>query len=399
MRHLATALAILTLATLALPGASRAAEPDVSNWPAVLAEAEGQRVDWYAWGGEAHINDYIGWVAEDVAERHGIVLKHVKLADTAEAVARVVAEAAAGRSDGGLVDLIWINGENFAALKAAGLLRDDRWAEQLPHRGLVDLDRYGAAILADFGVPVDGSQSPWGRAQLSFLYDSARLPDPPRSLDALIAFARNNPGRFTFPQPPDFLGTTFLKQVLLDRVPDPAVLREPAGEDAYELVRAHLLPTLDALAPHLWRKGKAYPQNVADLRRHFASGELMLALTQNPSDAEAAILDGLLPPTVEVAAFEGGTIGNVHFVTIPANANDTAGAMVVANFLLSPEAQARKADPAIWGDPTVLDVGALSDADRARFSTEIALDAPTLSEPHASWTPIIERVWSEAYLQ
>ena len=52
--------------------------------------------------------------------------------------------------------------------------------------------------------------------------------------------------------------------------------------------------------------------------------------------------------------FDGGTLGNTHFVAIPFNANAAAGAMVLANFLMSPEAQARKQDPKVWGDPTVL---------------------------------------------
>lgn len=397
MRNLRT---VLVAAVIALtPAAIHAETLDVDDWESVLERARGQHVHWYAWGGEAHINDYIAWVGEGVAARHGVRVTQVKLADTAEAVARVLAEAAAGQTEGGAVDLIWINGENFVALKEAGLLRGDRWAERLPHRSLVDLDRFGAAILTDFAVPVDGAQSPWGRAQLSFLYDSARVADPPASLDALVRFAADNPGRFTFPQPPDFVGTSFLKQVLLSTVPDPSVLREPAGEDGESLVREHLLPVMDALAPNLWRSGRAFPQSVAELRRLFADGELFLSLTHNPSDAEAAIRDGLLPPTVRVGAFEDGTLGNVHFVTIPANAGDPAGALVVANFLLSPQAQARKADPSVWGDPTVLDVDALPEPDRGLFAAEIALEAPTLAEPHASWTPIIERVWSEAFLR
>ncbi len=41
--------------------------------------------------------------------------------------------------------------------------------------------------------------------------------------------------------------------------------------------------------------------------------------------------------------------------------------MVLANFLLSPEAQARKQDPRIWGGATVLAVGRLTDRDRRWF--------------------------------
>jgi putative thiamine transport system substrate-binding protein len=50
-------------------------------------------------------------------------LEHVKITDTADVVKRVRAEKAAGRTDrAGTVDLVWINGENFAAMKADGLL-------------------------------------------------------------------------------------------------------------------------------------------------------------------------------------------------------------------------------------------------------------------------------------
>ena len=393
-------LALLAVvAAILLAGPVRAdPAPDPGDWAAVEATARGETVDWYAWGGEAHINDYIAWVGERVEALYGITLRQVKLADTAEAVSRVLAETVAGQDDGGAVDLVWINGENFAAMKENNLLLAGRWAEALPNRSLVDLDRYGAAILTDFAVPVDGQQSPWGRAQLVFLYDSAKT-EPPRSLAELIAFAEAHPGRFTYPQPPNFLGTTFLKQLLFETLPDPARLAEPAGEEAHMLVRDHLIPVLERLHPDLWRSAAVFPQGVADLRRLFADGEILLALTLNPSDAAAAINDGLLPPTVKIAAFDTGTIGNVHFVAIPHNAGDKAAAMVVANFLLSPEAQARKADPAVWGDPTVLNIEGLPMDERKNFPAAVSVDAPTLPEPHASWTDVVEDVWDEAFLQ
>jgi putative spermidine/putrescine transport system substrate-binding protein len=46
-----------------------------------------------------------------------------------------------------------------------------------------------------------------------------------------------------------------------------------------------------------------------------------------------------------------------------------AGAMVVANFLLSPEAQLEKARSEVWGDGTVLDVTRLPDALRSEFES------------------------------
>ena len=87
-----------------------AADPDPSDWDAVLAEAKGQTVFFNAWGGSQNINDYINWAGSQLSERYGITVKHVKLDDTASAVATVVAEKTAGKDEGGRVDLIWING-------------------------------------------------------------------------------------------------------------------------------------------------------------------------------------------------------------------------------------------------------------------------------------------------
>lgn len=85
------------------------------------------------------------------------------------------------------------------------------------------------------------------------------------------------------------------------------------------------------------------------------NGTLRLSLTFNPLHARQKAASGELPTDSYSSGFTAGTLGNVHFVTIPANARAIAGAKVVANFLLSPEAQLRKADAAVWGDPSVLD--------------------------------------------
>ncbi|NVO06525.1 MAG: ABC transporter substrate-binding protein, partial [Rhodoferax sp.] len=95
-------------------------------------------------------------------------------------------------------------------------------------------------------------------------------------------------------------------------------------------------------------------------------------------------------------------IGNTHFVAIPVNARAKAGAMVLANFLLSPEAQARKADISIWGDPTVLAVSQLSAAEQALFAGKSAPGqvqhaAPAIPEPHGSWVDPLEKEWLKRY--
>ncbi|WP_136069305.1 ABC transporter substrate-binding protein [Modicisalibacter radicis] len=392
-------LCIATL--LAISGPAMAYQLD--DWQSVLAEARGQHVYFNAWGGDPAINGYIDWVAERMAAEHGVTLTHVKLGDTAEAVSRVLAEKAAGNTDDGAIDLIWINGENFAAMKENALLYGP-WAERLPRFALTRPEA-NPEVREDFTLPTEGLEAPWGKAQLTFYYDSARVDEPPRSIPALLDWARTHPGRFTYPLVPDFLGSSFLKQALLGLVDDREPLYHPVDDADFAAISAPLWQYLDALHPYLWREGEHFPTSGAALRQLMGDGELSLAFTFTPSEPAVAVANYQLPPTTRSYVLDGGTLGNVHFVAIPFNASHKAGALVLANFLLSPEAQARKRDPDGWGDASVLAMEALSEHQRAAF--EDAGDNPaslpagalgnTLAEPHPSWMERLERAWQARY--
>ncbi len=397
MRRAALALLAAIAAGLSTPAWAQT----TAAWAAIEAQARGQTVYFNAWGGSEAINRYIQWVAGEVQQRYGVRLEHVKISDAADMVKRVRAEKAAGKTRGS-VDLVWINGENFLTMKREGLLFGP-FAEGLPGYALVDVQGKPTTRL-DFSEPVDGLEAPWGMAQLTFMADSRRTPEPPRSLDALLSFAKANPGRLTYPRPPNFHGTTFLKQLLLDLNTERSALYRPVTPAAFTQATAPLWRTLDALHPQLWRAGRQFPLNAEAMRQMLADGELLLALTFNPNDAANEIAAKRLPASIVSYQFESGTIGNTHFVAIPVNASASEGAQVVANFLLSPEAQARKADIEVWGDPTVLALERLSPADRARFAAQplpgqVARSAPALPEPHGSWVDPLEREWLKRYGQ
>ena len=372
------------------------------DWAATLTEAKGQTVYWHAWGGDTKINDFIAYVGQQAQDRYGVTLEQVKLAATSDAVARVQAEQAAGQTTGGAVDLIWINGSNFAAMKAAGLLAGP-FADSLPNWALVDVAGK-PAVVTDFTLPTEGFESPWAMAQLVFEHDTARLPDAPRSMAALLDWAVAHPGRFTYPQPPDYLGTTFLKQVLYGVMADPAVLQSPVGAD-YAMQTAPLWAYLDALHPALWRKAQAFPANEPALGQLLADGETDISFAFNPGRASAEIAAGHLADTVRTFVLDGGTIGNASFVAIPFNAAHQAGAQVVANLLLDPAIQARAQDPAVLGFLTVLNMAALSPTDKASFdglSLGIATLSPadlgpSLLEPHGSWMDRVAADWVTRY--
>lgn len=379
-----------------------ALEP-ADDWAEVLQEANGQTVYFNAWGGSDRINAYLDWAGDRIEQDYGVKLRHVKIGDIAEVVGQLEAAKLVNRNENGNVDLMWVNGENFAAMKRGELIWG-AFADSLPNAAYV---QDSPSIRADFSVPVEGMESPWGGAQLVFIHDTASVENPPRSAQALLDFVLTGGGRFAYPAPPAFHGTTFVKQLLIELnagTDNLAALALPVEQADFDAVTEPLWQYLDRLHPELRGDGKTWPTSGEMTRQLLDDNELDIALSFNPNEASAAVQSGQLPDTVRTYVFDNGTIGNTHFVTIPWNATAKAGAMVVANFLLSPEAQARKADPEFWGDPTVLEVAALNDDEQALFDNiDLGIWAlpigagSVLPEPHASWAEALESAWLERY--
>jgi len=380
-----------------------AAPPALAGWDETLAAARGQTVWFNAWGGDARTNDFIAWVGTQTRARYGVSVALVKLSDTAEAVARVRAEKAAGMTAGGAVDLIWINGPNFLAMKEEGLLHGPFVAD-LPNARFVDLGPDAPASL-DFTVPVEGMEAPWRLAKFVFAHDTARVAGMPVDMAGFVDWAAAHPGRMTHPTPANFIGTTFLKQALIELAPDPAALARPVTEAAYAEATAPLWAWYDALRPNLWRAGRAFPENESVQAQLLADGEIDVAMFFDPAAPAALIEDGILPESVRVVVPKAGSIGNVSFVAIPFDAAHPEGAEVVANFLLSPEAQARMQDIRVLGsysvlDPTRLDATAQAAFDalpRAPALPALADLGPTLPEPHPSWMTRLTEDWARRY--
>ncbi|MGV4198801.1 ABC transporter substrate-binding protein [Citrobacter murliniae] len=382
---------LLCLGLLLFPLATFAQD---ANWQQIKNEARGQTVWFNAWGGDNAVNQYLDWVSGEMKTHYAINLKIVRLADAADAVKRIQTEAASGRKTGGSVDLLWVNGENFRTLKEANLLQT-HWAQTLPNWRYVDTLK---PVSEDFSIPTDGAESPWGGAQLTFIANRDVSKQPPQTPQALLEFAKAYPGTVTYPRPPDFTGTAFLEQLLIMLTTQPQALKIAPEPATFADVTAPLWQYLDTLHPMLWREGKDFPPTPARMDALLNSGSLRLSLTFNPAHAEQKVASGELPQNSYSFGFSQGMIGNVHFVTIPANARASAGAQVVANFLLSPEAQLRKADPTYWGDPSVLDPQKLPAEQREALLARIPKGLPAvLPEPHAAWVNALEQEWLRRY--
>jgi putative spermidine/putrescine transport system substrate-binding protein len=224
----------------------------------------------------------------------------------------------------------------------------------------------------------------------------------------LLAWIRQNPGRFTYPAPPDFTGSVFVRHVFYHVAGDVNSWQGKFTEQNFETAANKTYQVLTDLAPNLWRQGQTYPQSPVQLHQLLADGEVDFAMSYHPGKASEMIHDGLYPDTVRTFVFKEGTISNTHFVAIPFNASDKEGAMVVANFLISPEAQLQKANIEVWGDMPAIDIGRLDPDWQEKFKnlprgiatlSDKELQSHQLPEPPSKILIRLEKGWDQHVLK
>jgi putative thiamine transport system substrate-binding protein len=374
------------------------------DWKDTLKKASGQTIYFHAWGGAKNINSYVKWASDEVKKKYKIIVKHVKVSDTANVVAKILSEKNVKKNNNGTVDLVWINGENFSFMKANDLLLNEKWIFNLPNSKYLDFAN-NPSLLNDFGIPTDGMEMPWGVSQLNFYYDTKYIKSPPKSPLELKNYIIKNKGRFTFPQPPDFVGTSFLKQILIELISDKMLLKSKYVPKKHERELYPLWQWLDEVTPHLWRKGKNYPSNYLAMTELVAEREIDFGMAFNISHASNSISEGKLSNSVRSYIHYNGTLANVHFLAIPYNSSSKSASKAFVNFLISPEAQIKKQNKNFWGDPTVISIDKLSQKWRNKFSalprgiaTLKSQDLKMkLEEPHPSWVKVIEDEWIKRY--
>jgi putative spermidine/putrescine transport system substrate-binding protein len=405
-------LVLIVLSAIMLGGVSAQDEeellgsvPGFETWADVLAAAEGTTVNWHMWGGDDKINTDVDTdIGARVLELYGVTLNRVPLTDTADAVNKILDEAAADVEEG-TIDLIWINGENFRTLKDAELLYGP-WSESIPNAQYVDWE--DPALAYDFGVAVDGYESPWGHAQFVLEYNTDLVgEEPPTTFEALQEWIHANQGMFTYPAIPDFTGSVFLRHVLYWAADGPEPFLGEFDQEVFDEYAPLVWEYLNDIEPDLWREGETYPE-AAVLNNLLANQEVAFNMGYGPANAATNILGGTYPETIRTFVFDTGTISNNNFVTIPFNAPNPAGAMVVANYMLSEEFQLAMTDPTRWGwlspiTPTVYSdafqetVGAF-ELHPATLAPEV-LAAAALPEPNAAWVTALEEGWIENVLE
>ena len=378
---------------------------DATDWDAVVEAARSSKVAWYGWGGSAPRNELItGTLAPRLKEKYDIDLELVGM-DINDVLTQLSGEFQAGLTeDGGSIDFIWINGENFASAKKNGYLWGP-FADDLPNVQSY-VDTQAADIAYDFGTAVEGYEAPYGKAQMVFWVDGAQVSETETPIDpeTFLQFCQDHAGMVTYPEPGDFTGTAFISCLIAGVVGKEefeklATMTDPTEEEVRAIVEPGM-EYLRSLNPYLWKQGQTFPADSTTMHQMYADGELVL--DGGYGEPQTDVDNGLLPATTRSFVLDTGTVGNTNYMAIAANAPHKEAAMVAINEVLSPDYQLIRYEK--LGNITVLDLDKLSDEDRAAFdavelgSAQLPLDTKlshAVAEACGPVIPVLEQIWHD----
>ena len=151
------------------------------------------------------------------------------------------------------------------------------------------------------------------------------FPNRPRDMAALLDWIKANPGRFTYPAPPDFTGSAFVRHVFIHAAGGPETLIGPFDQATFDEVAAKTWAILNEIEPFLWREGQTYPTTVTQLNELFANGEVAFTFNYDPAQFGLAVDAGTYPETTRSFGLTDGTIGNTNYTLIPFNRLEQGG--------------------------------------------------------------------------
>lgn len=333
-----------------------------TNWSTIVQQAKGSTVNLMMWQGDPYINRYINsYITPMLKEQHDINL-NVLSGQGSQVVSLLMKEQEAQKKSSE-IDMMWINGETFFQLRQIDALFGP-FTQLLPNSQYINFDNPFIGI--DFQQPIDGMECPWGNVQLAIIYDSQQISQPPTTLQALSEYVQQHPGTFTIGN--DFTGMTLLKSWLIAIAGGSESLQGDFNEAKYQQYSQQLWNYINKNKQYWWRDGKAFPESIASMHQMFANGELHFTMSNNDGEVDNKILLGTFPKTARAYVFDTGTIQNSHYMGIAKQAPNKAGAMVVINTLISPEAQWHKLQPDVWGDGTVLNINKLPQEWQDKFN-------------------------------
>ena len=272
----------------------------------------------------------------DFTQQTGIAVKHVCV-DGDTATQQLIAEAQANKPAS--ADLFFGPNNSMRALTKAGVIANLSLVDLLPNAA--DVEPAGAR--ASRGFKHSGTVVPFHRNQTALAYNSALVPNPPQTFEALLAFAKEHSGKVTVTDPTHGgSGSGFLESALLKFSPqckDDYYNFDLTKEQAAAAAQKCMEPVLAywrVLKPHV-KFSSGNENSIKALANNVA-----LVATVWEDDLYTLATKGLVPQTARPMLLQTGQVGDGDGLFIVASTQKLEAALLYANFLMSDKVQIDK---------------------------------------------------------
>jgi len=207
--------------------------------------------------------------------------------------------------------------------------------QKLSAKEVPNLDKVPKDALDRFG----GYGVPYRASSVVLAYNSSQVKDPPKTLDAVVAWIKSNDGQFTY-NPPDKggSGASFVTRILETGIPpDQLQLFQTQYDDSKEPLWEQGWGILKDLHPHIYNSG-FYPQGNIPVLQTLGKGAISMAPVWSDQGL-SYLAQKLLPPETKLTQIDPPFAGSAAYLGIPADSQHKEQLYELLNWLLTPEPQ------------------------------------------------------------
>lgn len=228
-------------------------------------------------------------------------------------------------------DIIDLGGDDLSKMVSVvgtdGFVKLDK--SKIPNSSKVSAE---SADAAEYCQPYRGTT-------VVLAYNSEKVPTPPKTMDELLQWIKDNPGRFAYNVPgTGGAGDSFVRTAVYNFITDPAAMTSDDPKWMEQWDQGFKL--LEELHPFMYKSGGkvTYPNKNQGALDLLSNGEIDMT----PMWADMLLSQraaGTVPQSIKMATIEPSFTGSVQSLMIPTFGSNTEGAYAFMDYILTDAAQ------------------------------------------------------------
>ena len=277
---------------------------------------------------EALVNDFN--TNSEYAGQYEVTLQFMLSGTGAQTLADMLSAASKAGQTNTDYDIVDLSGDDLS--KLVSLIGQEQFVKldsaKIPNAATVEAK---SSIATDYCQPYRGTT-------VILAYDSAKVPTPPATMDELVEWMKNNPGRFAYNTPgTGGAGDSFARSSVYNFLPEEAFTSD---DEKWTGEWDEGFNFLKEIHPYMYASGGSivYPNKNQGTLDLLNQGEIDMC----PNWADMVLsqrASGEIKDSIKITQIDPALTGSLQSLVIPTFGSNTEGAYAFMNYMLSPAAQ------------------------------------------------------------